>query len=297
MDVVSVVESLERLGGVATRGALIAATDRIRVDRALEVGDIVVLARGRYALPEVDASRAAAHRLSGAVSWRSAAQLHEWELLHVPDRPEITVPASRKVAPSQRSGVVIHRGDLHESEVDDGVATRARTLVDCMRGLPFGEALAVADSALRHGFSARLLGGLAEGAHGPGSRQMRRVASLASADKANPFESGLHAIAAQVPGLRVRPQVSIYDPGFLGRPDLVDERLKIILEADSFVWHGSRGALRRDAARYTEFGVRGWLVLRFAWEHVMFEADWVLSVLAAAVAERSDQRCLTCRAA
>ena len=71
----SVMESLERLGGVATRAALIAATDRIRVDRALEVGDIVVLARGRYALPGVDASRAAAHRLSGAVSWRSAAQL------------------------------------------------------------------------------------------------------------------------------------------------------------------------------------------------------------------------------
>jgi hypothetical protein len=42
----SVVESLERLGGVATRAALIAATDRIRVDRALEAGDVIVLARG-----------------------------------------------------------------------------------------------------------------------------------------------------------------------------------------------------------------------------------------------------------
>jgi hypothetical protein len=47
MDAVSVVESLERLGGVATRATLIAATDRIRVDRALEVGDIVVLGCAR----------------------------------------------------------------------------------------------------------------------------------------------------------------------------------------------------------------------------------------------------------
>jgi len=50
-----------------------------------------------------------------------------------------------------------------------------------------------------------------------------------------------------VPGLHVKPQVSVYDPHFLGRPDLVDERLGIILEA--------------------------------------------------AVAERADRRCVSCRAA
>jgi very-short-patch-repair endonuclease len=126
---------------------------------------------------------------------------------------------------------------------------------------------------------------------------MRRVTVLASPEKANPFESGLHAIAAQVPGLRVRPQVSIYDPHFLGRPDLVDERLGIALEADSFEWHGSRAALRRDARRYDELVVHGWLVLRLAWEDVMFDQPWVDSVLRAAVAERSDQRCWPCHAA
>jgi very-short-patch-repair endonuclease len=297
MDAVSVVESLERLGGVATRATLIGATDRIRVDRALEVGDIVVLARGRYALPEVAASRAAAHRLTGAVSWRSAAQLWGWELLRKPDQPEVTVPRNRKVTSAQRAGVTVHVADLHSSEIDDGVATKARTLSDCLRGLPFDEALAVADSAVRHGFSPRLLKGLAAAARGPGSAQFRRVARIATADAMNPFESGLRAIADGVVGLRVRPQVSIYDPHFLGRPDLVDERLGIILEADSFEWHGSRAALRRDARRYDEFVVRGWLVLRFAWEDVMHDQPWVRLMLEAAVAERADRRCLTCRAA
>jgi hypothetical protein len=293
----SVVESLERLGGVATRAALIGATDRVRVDRALDVGDIIVLARGRYALPECDDARRAAHRLTGAVSWRAAAQLYGWELLRVPELPDVTVPPNRKLPMAQRSGVVIHRADLHSSEVGDGITTRARTLGDCLRCLPFDEALAVGDSALRHGFSARLLAGLAAAARGPGSAQMRRVALLASADKANPFESGLHAIASGVPRLQVKPQVSVYDPGFLGRPDFVDERLGIILEADSFEWHGGRAALRSDARRYDEFVVRGWLVLRFAWEDVMFDPAWVASILAAAVAERSDQRCRACRAA
>jgi len=167
----SVVESLERLGGVATRGSLIAVTDRLRVDRALATGDIIVLARGRYALPQVDASRAAAHRLSGAVSWRSAAQHWGWELLRTPPQPEVTVPRNRKLAGARRVGVTVHAGDLHSSEIDEGVTTRARTLCDCLRGLPFDEAVAVADSALRHGFSQRLLLGLSSSARGPGSTQ------------------------------------------------------------------------------------------------------------------------------
>jgi very-short-patch-repair endonuclease len=297
MDAVSVVESLERLGGVATRGALIAVTSRVDVDRALIAGDVVVLARGRYALAGVDDSRREAHRLSGAVSWRSAAQVWGWELLRTPQQPEVTVPRKRRVPPTRRAGVTIHVGDLHESEIDDGVTTRPRTLSDCLRGLPFDEAVAIADSALRHGFSARLLSGLAGSARGPGSAQMRRVAGMATAEAANPFESALRGIAVDVEGLQVRPQVSIYDPHFLGRPDLVDERLGIILEADSFEWHGSRAALQRDTRRYDAFVVRGWLVLRFAWEDVMFDQTWVRSILEAAVAQQADRRCVGCRAA
>jgi len=38
---------------------------------------------------------------------------------------------------------------------------------------------------------------------------MRRVAKAATADAAKPFESGLRAIAQQVPGLVVGPQVAI----------------------------------------------------------------------------------------
>jgi very-short-patch-repair endonuclease len=293
----SVVESLQRLGGVATRGTLIAVTDRNRVDRALAAGDIVVLARGRYALTDVDEARAAAHRLTGAVSWRSAAQLWGWELLRMPERPEVTLPRKRNIRAAHHSIASIHLGDLHPSEIEDGVTTRARTLVDCLRGLPFDEGLAVADSALRHGFSVRLMRGLAASAKGPGSAQMRRVAALADPESANPFESGLRAVAVDVPGLSVRPQRAIYDPHFLGRPDLVDERLGIILEADSFEWHGKRVALRRDARRYSVFAAKGWLVLRFAWEDVMFDQQWVRATLSMAVDERAERRCVTCRAA
>ena len=66
------------------------------------------------------------------------------------------------------------------------------------------------------------------------------------------------------------------------RPDLVDERLKLVVEADSFEHHGSRKALVIDCARYDNLVADGWTVLRFAWEQVMFQAAWVRSTLVAA---------------
>ena len=81
--------------------------------------------------------------------------------------------------------------------------------------------------------------------------------------------------------------------GLHARPDLVDEDLRLVLEADSFEWHGDRVALRDDARRYDLMVVNGWRVLRFAWEDVMFDQAWVREVLTAAVAERT-QRCSSC---
>jgi very-short-patch-repair endonuclease len=121
---------------------------------------------------------------------------------------------------------------------------------------------------------------------------MRRVARLASPKAANPFESLLRAIADDVQGLAVLPQVLIREPEIVARPDLVDERLHIVLEADSFEWHGGRVQLRLDARRYNLLVVNGWWVLRFAYEHVMFDPDYVREVLVAmvALAERMNDR-------
>ena len=90
-------------------------------------------------------------------------------------------------------------------------------------------------------------------------------------------------IALTVPGLRVEPQRLITSVNPWVRPDLVDEDLRIVIEADSFAWHGDRAALRRDARRYDQLVVDGWIVLRFSWEDVMFDPEWVRSVMVAAV--------------
>jgi very-short-patch-repair endonuclease len=68
-----------------------------------------------------------------------------------------------------------------------------------------------------------------------------------------------------------------------GRADLVDRTLGVVLEAESFEFHGLRRLLKRDCERYNAFVLDGWLVLRFAWEHVMFEPAYARDVLVSAV--------------
>ena len=118
----------------------------------------------------------------------------------------------------------------------------------------------------------------------------QRVGAEASGKAANPFESVLRAIALDVPGLSVRPQVLITTTDPWCCPDLVDTDLQVALEADSFEWHGGRSALARDARRYNLLIVDGWLVLRFAWEDVMFDPDYVRRVLMAVVDLRMRRR-------
>jgi very-short-patch-repair endonuclease len=104
-------------------------------------------------------------------------------------------------------------------------------------------------------------------------------------------------LCRQVPGLDVEPQVPIRDPHWLGRPDLVDPRLRVAMEADSFAWHGDRAALDRDAHRYNALVAAGWLVLRFSWEEVMLRPTRVVDTLTRVVRTRTDQCSGRCRAA
>ena len=258
------------MGGVAARSALLHTCSRADVDRALRLGEVVALSRGRYALPSVGTAVAAAHRVSGVLSLTSAALHHGWEVKTVPDRPHVTVRRRRTIGAEKRVGVRIHFADLVAEQLIDGIVTdHETTLEQCIRLLPDDEGLAIADSALRHGVTPATLKRVAMSARGAGARKVRRIADAARAEAANPFESVLRWIASTVPGLRVEPQRLLpLESGWV-RPDLVDDELRIVLEADSFEWHGDRAALARDARRYNRIVAAGWLVLRFSWEDVM----------------------------
>jgi very-short-patch-repair endonuclease len=280
------VDALNRLGGVASYRALRGLCTRASIDRCVESGDVLRTGRGRYALAVVGDAVRIAHATSGVVSHLSAALHLGWEVKTPPDRVHVTVPRGRRTTTLLRTRCVPHRAPLTRRDVDGLVTTPERTLVDCLRTLPEDEGLCVADSALRHRtITYQQLELLVADIRGPGADRARRVARLADRRAANPFESVLRHLCLQVPGLDVVPQLDIVGPDFVVSPDLVDAGLGVAIEADSQRWHNSsRAQLRRDCRRYTALVVRGWLVVRFAWEDVMFEPDYVLEELAGLVA-------------
>ena len=279
MDVVT---AIERSGGLASRATLIAATSRAEVDQALRSHVVVRAGHGRYALPDADEAASVAFAMNGHLALSSAALHHGWEVKTVPTRPHVVVPRKRNVPHAWRDDVVLHRFDLGPDDTS-GIATgRELTLLQCLRQLPDDQALAIADSALRHGEIVTLRRVLAQ-VRGAGSAKVRRIGLAADGRAANPFESVTRSICLQVPGLSVTPQLVLSSEHYWARPDLVDRDRRIVVECESYEWHGNRSGFLKDVRRYTLLSAAGWIVLRFTWDDVMLRPDWVREVLVRAV--------------
>lgn len=278
-----VCETLERLGGISGRSALLRLCSRRALDAALADGSVVRVSRNRYVLPVADEARVAAARVHGVVSHLSAALVHGWKVKMPPARPSVTVRRNRGRIDDR--GIDLHWSPLTPGERAAGVTDPVRTVVDCARALPFDEALAVADSALRARSidHSRLIEAAAASPR-TGRAAALRVAPAADGRAANPFESVLRAIALDVAGLHVAAQGEV---GTIGHADLTDRRLRIALEAESFEFHALAEAFRNDVRRYTAMTRIGWLVVRFVWDDVMHRPSYVRAVVEDVVALRS----------
>jgi very-short-patch-repair endonuclease len=264
------------LGGFATWGQLLQCCTAHAIRSALRRGVIVRLRRGRYGLPAVADHRREAHRRSAVLSHLSAAAAHGWAVAWPATQPWITVPRKRHLVPGDADGLHVVYRDLDADDVEAGVTSRVRTVIDCAMRLPFPEALTVADSALRsRSVRPDELEDAASLLRGIGAPAARRVVRTADARAANPFESVLRAICLEFPELEMTPQMSIAADGIWAVVDLGDARLRLVIEAEGFEFHGTRKGLVRDCRRYTELTVLGWTILRFTWEDVMLHPDHV----------------------
>jgi len=111
-----------------------------------------------------------------------------------------------------------------------------------------------------------------------------RVVAAADGRAANAFESVVRAISMKVEGLSLVPQVTIAESV---TSDLVDLRLRIVVECDSWTYHAEKSAFRRDLDRYNTLAVDGWLILRFDRTHAMDKPGYVELTMARAVRMRS----------
>jgi hypothetical protein len=283
------VTALARLGGVASGTTLRQECGAGALRRAVARREIVRASRNRYVLPDAELAVQAAARLHGKASHLSAALIHGWEIAYRPQAPHVTVPRGRNVPAARRSGVV-----LHWTRTWNGggfVTDEAQTVLDCARDLPFSEALAVADSSLRHGHVTRAdLLERCSSVTGGGSRRIRRVVEHSDPRSANPFESVLRGIVIEA-GLQPVPQLALELDGLVYHPDLTDEGRRVVIEGDSWTPHATKEGHERDCARYNSFSSEGWTVLRFTWQQVMLSPSYVRFVLAKVrrgTSERSD---------
>ena len=271
------VAALTRLGGIGATADVLRLTTRKRLRRAVEARLVVRASRGRYALPTADQAQAVALEVGGHLRLLSAAAHWGWETQWPARYPQVVAAAKPDVpVDGELVCAALPRGDL------DGWATsRVRTVLDCAAELPFPEALAVADSALRHGDVTRdaLLATLRSDT----SPQVRKVLEHATHLAANPFESVLRAILVEA-GIDVVPQWATTVDGVTYHPDLADPFRALAIEANSWAFHAGKPEHDADCVRYNALVVGGWTVLRFTWEQVMFSPDVVVRTVRAAMA-------------
>lgn len=285
----TVADQLRTLGGTATWAQLQTVVGKRALLTAVRDGDVVRLSRGLYSLP-ANVDRSMARRLRGVVSHLSAAAI--WELGVFEPVPVVHVTVSRhRSRVQQPAGVKIHYGDFTAGERKAGVTHALRTVVDCARTCPIPQALAIADTAVRTALvTATELRQATASVRGTGAVAARQVAGWVDPRAASPLESGLRGLLLVNGFTQFEPQLIVVHEGRrIATVDLGDRDSGVLLEADSFLWHGQRAALERDARRYDELVSRGFLVLRFTWEQVLGDPAWVLAMVRRALARPDRQ--------
>ena len=257
------------------------------LERGLRDGTLVRLRRGVLVVGDAYAAlddrgrhawRAGAHLAAlkppAAASHGTAALLFGLPVLWPVHRVEVTSPVA---TPSARADIVLRKGPLpehHRGSVDGiAVTTIARTVVDCARTRPLGQAMVVADAALHRGLLTReQLAALVRGTAGwPGAPRARRVAGAAQPAE-SPGETLLRLDLAALGVLDVQVQAVLAGhSGRCYRVDLLIVRLGVIAEFDGAVKYGGldgrpgTDALLAEKDREDDLRLAGWGVLRARW--------------------------------
>jgi predicted transcriptional regulator of viral defense system len=260
--------------------------------RLSRTGGLVHLRRGAW-LAEEPADDVVRHRLliaatldltaDAVVSHGSAAVLHGLPSFETLTRVHLTRSDGRG---KLRGYVHLHVAPVDASElvVLDGVAVTslARTVVDLARALPFAEAVATGDAALRLGLAAEDLDeALSRAGRRPGIGGARRVAAFADGRSESVGESLSRVVLHRLGLAPTTLQLEVFDPGgrFVGRSDFGWEDRRTLGEFDGRVKYGRslrsdqpvEDVLWSEKQREDELRDLGWQLARWTWWHLEHE--------------------------
>ena len=212
---------------------------------------------------------------AAAASHRSAAWL--WELADEPALVELTVPRAssrRSPAPWLR----LYRRDLPSDRVVlwDNLATvePEQTVLDCLAVMDEPAGALLIDTALAgRARPALLRGRCAANVGRRGAKAAVRALTLATPGAVSHPERVLAKAlrGAGIGSFLVNRPVR----GYVA--DLLDERLRLIIEVDGWSAHGHRGAFQRDRTRQNVLVAAGYTVLRYTASDVAHRLPGVLS--------------------
>lgn len=277
----------EQHGVVAWRQLAAAGASRSAVSRAVCDGRLVRLHRGVFAVghralrPEAVWLAAVLAGGPGAVlSHRSAGAL--WGLCAEPSMwVDITVPGDRA---RRRAHIRSHRGVLHPDDVTSHrgipVTTPMRALLDAAEHLS-DRAL---DRAVEQSERLRRFDGFALSALLERSGGRRGAGRLRSAvgryDENHRFtRSDLEDLALDLVRDHGLPRPLVNARVGDHEVDLLWSQQRVVVEADSWTFHGTRAAFERDCQRDADLQARGYRVVRVTWRRVRDEPAWIAARL------------------
>lgn len=270
--------------------------DDARQHHAIEVAGALLARELRAATRSVLAPNlkvAAAHR-TAALLWRlpapkprpSPASAGRSDLVAKLGPGSAFVPSVIELASadrcrrSYRHGVHVRPAVLPEdhlaSEMGLPVTNLARTAVDLMREMPWPDAVAVADAALRRGVTRADLAAIVELCTAwRGGAQAVRAAAFANGHAESPAESRARLVFAEL-GLPVpEQQVDIDDStGHIGRVDFLFREFRTVVEIDGRIKYTDpygrpEEVLWREKQREDRLRDAGYEVVRVTWDQLV----------------------------
>jgi hypothetical protein len=188
---------------------------------------------------------------------------------------EITRAPGDQGGRTGRLGVLVHVAALPAEHVVSCRGVRLtsvpRTVIDLARVLPFGEGVAVADSALhaRLTSKAALAAVIADCPRWPGLRRAREVAAFSDARSESVLESLSRAVFHQAGLPPPDLQVWVGDDGeVIGRADFLWRRQRTIGEADGAFKYQTPARARAQLDRDARLRAAGYEVVHFTWPEI-----------------------------
>jgi very-short-patch-repair endonuclease len=253
---VEATEAVASFGGAARWKRLLdkgVSDGRLRA--ALRSGDLVRMGPV-FAFPDAPSDVVIAAQLGGRLTCASAATRLGLDVLNRPDRAHVAVAHNNS---RTHGDAIVHR----TGHAPGWLVTVPEALVHALGCLPPVDALVMVDSALREKHAR--ISEVRKRIIGPDSLRRRGLLDHADA-KAGSVTETVARLAIRSAGLPVQSQVYIPD---VGRVDLVVDGW-LVVEIDGYAHHSSREQFRNDRRRANLFAEKGFVLLRFSYEDVMY---------------------------